>query len=176
LADTQWRLNSIPGLESALRVLAQARGTQILSHPDPTIQNLLLKAQAEVAEAKAIKNIRLQESRLLRRYERDEEELKKLRNKRFAQEEAQQRAEREQQRREEEEQCRRERAQKRAERKQAREAAETKAQPVLLEAHGFEFSTSENIREIGAEQLSKRPENPDSLLLRHCPNGPDSSC
>ena len=142
LADTQWRLNSIPGLESALRVLAQARGAQILSHPDPTIQNLLFKAQAEIAEAKAIKNIRLQESRLLRRYERDEEELKKLQSQRHYQEQAQARAEREQQLQEEEEQRRRERAQKRAERKQAREAAETEAQSLLLDANGFEFSTA----------------------------------
>ena len=96
LADTQWRLNSIPGLESALRALAQTRGVTLLSHPDPTVQRLLLQAQAEVAEAKALKNLRLQESRLLRRYERDEAELENLRSDRFVQERAQQAREREQ--------------------------------------------------------------------------------
>jgi hypothetical protein len=151
LADTQWRLNSIPGLESAFRALAQGRGATLLTHPDPAIARVLLQAQTEVAEAKALRNVRLQESRLLRRYERDEEELKKLQYKRFSLEEQQARLKRarqlqeEQERqRQEEEQRRHERAQKRAERKQAREAAqtaETQAQPVLLDAHGFEFST-----------------------------------
>ena len=157
LADTQGRLNSIPGLESALRALAQARGTHVFSHPDPTIQRLLLQAQAEIAEAKAIKNLRLQESRLLRRYERDEAELKTLRSKRFAVEAAQARAEREQQFREAEAQRRRERAQKRAARQEARAAADTTAQPVLLDTHGFEFSTSEITWEAAAELCSHRP-------------------
>ncbi|MBV9226583.1 MAG: hypothetical protein JOY85_21320 [Acidobacteriaceae bacterium] len=61
LADTQWRLESIPGLESALYAQARLRGEPLLQHPDPVAQRLLLQAQAEVAEAKALKNLRLHE-------------------------------------------------------------------------------------------------------------------
>src|SRR5436305_13780745 len=35
LADTQWRLESIPGLESALYAQARLRGEPLLEHPDP---------------------------------------------------------------------------------------------------------------------------------------------
>src|SRR4051794_36178094 len=130
LADTQWRLESIPGLESALYAQARLRGEPLLRHSDPTVQRLLLDAQAEVAEAKALRNLRLHERRLRRQYEKDKAELNELRNGRLEQEEREQRAEAQRQQQEAKRQQeeaeqgrRREQAQKRAERRKAREAA-----------------------------------------------------
>jgi flagellar biosynthesis GTPase FlhF len=129
LADTQWRLESIPGLESALYAQARLRGQPVLQHSDPTLQRLLWDAQTEVAEAKALKNLRLHERRLRRQYEKDKAELNELRNERLEQEEQEQQAAAEQQRR-------REQAHKRAERKRAQtEVAETAAN-----RNGFEFT------------------------------------
>ena len=88
LADTQWRLNAIPGLESALYALARERGVTVLTHEDPLVCRLLLMGQAEIAEAKALRNLRLHERRLQRLYERHEAELETLRRERFQEEEA----------------------------------------------------------------------------------------
>ena len=153
-------MHSIPGLESALRALAQAHGVTLLSHPDPTAQRLLFQAQAEVAEAKALRNVRLQESRLRRHDEKDEAELKQLQRERFAREREQEwfEEQKQQQRlRDEPRQRRREQAQQRAERKQAREMAETKVQPVLLDLNGFEFSIAAEPDENGGEQNAPEP-------------------
>jgi flagellar biosynthesis GTPase FlhF len=139
LADTQWRLESIPGLESALYAQARLRNQPLPQHPDPAIQRLLLDAQAEVAEAKALKNLRLHERRLRRQYEKDKAELNELRNERLEQEEQERQEEAERQRREEQ-------SRKRAERRKIKEAATTPAQPENLAEPeltpaGFEFST-----------------------------------
>src|SRR3954452_19753842 len=93
LADTQWRLESIPGLESALYARARLRGEPLLQHADPAIQRLLLDAQAEVAEAKALRNLRLHERRLRRQYEKDKAEQNELRNERLEQEKRERQAE-----------------------------------------------------------------------------------
>ena len=142
LADTQWRLESIPGLESALYAQARLRGTPLLQHPDPVAQRLLLQAQAEVAEAKALKNLRLHERRLRRQYEKDKAELTELREERFEGEKRERQVELKRQqeeakrRQEEAEQQRRqEQVRQRAERRKAREEAATNN-------NGFEFSTS----------------------------------
>ncbi|MBV9225532.1 MAG: hypothetical protein JOY85_15985 [Acidobacteriaceae bacterium] len=127
LADTQWRLESIPGLESALYAQARLRGEPVLQHPDPVAQRLLLQAQAEVAEAKALQNLRLHERRLQRQYEKDKAELNQLRNERLREAEAERQQETAAQQR------RQEQAQKRAERRKAREEA-------AQHGNGFEFT------------------------------------
>ena len=138
LADTQWRLESIPGLESALYARARLRGEPLLEHPDPVAQRLLLDAQAEVEEAKALKNLRLHERRLLRQMEKDKAELNALRKERFKREE-QDREERAQRRQEKAEQRRcEEQARQQAECKQAQEKATAEA---AVYPDGFEFST-----------------------------------
>jgi hypothetical protein len=143
LADTQWRLESIPGLESALYAQARLCGRPLLTHPDPTAQRLLLNAQAEVAEAKALKNLRLHERRLRRQFEQDKAELNELRNARLKREAQKRQAEAERQQEEAGQQRRREQAQKRAERRKAREASlVAESETVLLDTNGFEFSTS----------------------------------
>ncbi len=167
LADTQWRIESIPGLESALYAGARLKGTPVLQHPDPTIQRLLLDGQAEVAEAKAIKNLRLHERRLRRQFEQDKAELNQLRKERFEQEAQERRAEQRQQqekaqraREEADQQQREERARLRRERRQARQAqqvAETEAGPVLLDTHGFEFTTQSSFHSH-SDQIESQPE------------------
>ena len=144
LADTQWRLESIPGLESALYAQARLRGTPVLQHPDPVAQRLLLDAQAEVAEAKALKNLRLHERRLRRQYEQDKAELNALRKERFEAEADRRRAEAERKQAEAAQERRREQARKRTERKQTREAA-ANAVPAPAPLHnGFVLSTLPN--------------------------------
>jgi hypothetical protein len=154
LADTQWRLESIPGLESALYAQARLRGEPLLTHP--TTQRLLLDAQAEVAEAKALKNLRLHERRLRRQLEKDKAELNALRKERFEREAQNRRAEAQRQQEEArrqqaeaERQRRQERAQKRAERRRANaEALRSAASPECRaepdhRLNGFEFTTSD---------------------------------
>jgi len=145
-------LNAIPGLESALYALARERGVTILTHPDPLVCRLLLMGQAEIAEAKALRNLRLHERRLQRQYERHEAELETLRRERFQEEEAERRAaaarqqeEEERQQEEAEQQRRTEQARKRAERRKAREEA-------AADNNGFEFSTP-LIDESSGEEL-----------------------
>jgi hypothetical protein len=135
LADMQWRLESIPGLESALYAGARLKGTPVLQHPDPTIQRLLLDGQAEVAEAKAIRNLRLHERRLRNQMEKDKAELNQLRRERFRREEREQEEKAEREREEAEQQRRREQAQRRQDRREARQQAEAP------DAVGFVFTT-----------------------------------
>ncbi len=149
LADTQWRLESIPGLESALYAQARLRGQPLLQHSDPTTQRLLFDAQTEVAEAKALKNLRLHERRLRRQYEKDKAELNELRKERFEQEEREQQAELARQQEEAEQGRRREQAQKRAERRKAREEA-------AQHPNGFEFT---NFTTINNQQPCQGAEN-----------------
>ena len=143
LADTQWRLESIPGLESALYAQARLRGQPLWQHPDPVAQRLLLDARTEVAEAKALKNLRLHERRLRRQYEKDKAELNQLRHERLKRAARQRQAEAQRQQEEAEQQRRREQARRRRERQQARPAAPVAAaesETVLLDTNGFEFA------------------------------------
>ncbi|MFL6463227.1 MAG: hypothetical protein ACJ73N_02305, partial [Bryobacteraceae bacterium] len=164
LADTQWRLESIPGLESALYAQARLRGEPLLRHADPTIQRLLLDAQAEVAEAKALRNLRLHERRLRRQYEKDKAELNALRNERLEQEEREQRVEAQRQQQEAkrqqeetEQERRREQVQRRAERRKAREAAASEEIEPVVHRNGFEFSTTVETVQVQTETSCNRP-------------------
>ncbi len=139
LTDTQWRLNSIPGLESGLYALGRLRGAALFPHEDPAVRQILLSAHVQVAEARALKNLHLQESRLRRRYQRDEQELIDLQKQRWKEEHRQEREAEQKRQEQEEEQRRQEQARKRADRKKAREAA--RKPEALTESRGFEFST-----------------------------------
>jgi hypothetical protein len=81
LADTQWRLNRIPGLESGILALGRKRCAPDLfaEEKNPAIREMLLEAHVFNTEAAALKNLYLQESRLRRQYTRDLRELDKLR-------------------------------------------------------------------------------------------------
>ena len=144
LADTQWRLDSIPGLESGLYALGRRRhAEQFAEVEDPQARRVLLHAHIEEVEGKALKNLRLHERRLERRYLADETELERLRTLRFAEEK---RAKEEAEQRQKEAAGQQKRQPRTARQQTPGETVivtvqpETTAEPRLT-SHGFEFST-----------------------------------
>lgn len=84
LADTQWRLNRIPGLESAIYALG---------HIEPlsgTVDEPTLLSEAKIQREltthlkyeKSLRNLQLQEARLIRRYKSEISELRDLQKER----------------------------------------------------------------------------------------------
>src|SRR3982751_589307 len=89
LADTQWRLDRIPGLEFGLFALGRKRyADQFEEEEDPQVRAALLDAHILMTEAKHFKNLHLQESRLRRQYKQDAQELRELQERRKEQEQA----------------------------------------------------------------------------------------
>jgi hypothetical protein len=79
LADTQWRLDRIPNLETGLFVLGRLRYADLFPEGgDPQLRAALLDAHILMKEAKHFKNLHLQESRLRRQYQQDAKELREL--------------------------------------------------------------------------------------------------
>src|SRR3954452_5409629 len=79
LADTQWRLDRIPGLEFGLFALGRKRyADQFEEETDEQVRAALLDAHILMTEAKHFKNLHLQESRLRRQYQQDAKELREL--------------------------------------------------------------------------------------------------
>jgi hypothetical protein len=79
LADTQWWLDRIPGLEFGLFALGRKRyADQFEEEEDPQVRTALLDAHILMTEAKHFKNLHLQESRLRRQYRQDAQELREL--------------------------------------------------------------------------------------------------
>jgi hypothetical protein len=130
LADTQWRLNRIPSLESGILALGRKRCDPDLfaEEKDPQVREVLLQAHVFNTEAQPLKNLYLQESRLRRQYANDIKELERLRAERAARQED-----------EEEEECDCEEC--RAAR-QACEAEENEEET----SNGFEFSNRQSPR------------------------------
>jgi hypothetical protein len=78
LADTQWRLDRIPGLEFGLFALDHKRHADLFEdETDGQVRRALLDAHILMTEAKHFKNLHLQESRLRRQYKQDLQELRK---------------------------------------------------------------------------------------------------
>ncbi|MBV9034354.1 MAG: hypothetical protein JO182_07650, partial [Acidobacteriaceae bacterium] len=83
LADTQWRLHRIPGLEFGLFALGRKRYAELFEEEtDTQVRAALLDAHILMTEAKHFKNLHLQESRLRRQYRQDLEELTQLQRQR----------------------------------------------------------------------------------------------
>jgi hypothetical protein len=85
LADTQWRLQRIPGLEMAI----YARGRQEFAdsypeHDDVALRTSLIDLDVHLKYEKQLRNLQLQESRLQRRYEKEMAELRRLQQERSA--------------------------------------------------------------------------------------------
>jgi hypothetical protein len=85
LADTQWRLQRIPGLEMAI----YARGRQEFidsypEHDDVSLRTSLIDLDVHLKYEKQFRNLQLQESRLQRRYEKEMAELRRLQQERRA--------------------------------------------------------------------------------------------
>jgi hypothetical protein len=128
LADTQWRLNRIPSLESGLLALGRKRCAPDLfaEEKDPAVRAVLLDAHVFDTEARALKNLSLQESRLRRQYAQLIQELEGLRAERAAQEEEEE---------EEEEECDCEDCQRKREKQEKKELS-----ALIKQLNGFEFS------------------------------------
>lgn len=87
LADTQWRLESIPGLESGVYARGRLRYAELYAEvEDATVRRVLLDAHVEDVDGKTLKNLRLHERRLTNRYEQDLKELNELQAERRVQE------------------------------------------------------------------------------------------
>ncbi|MBV9033192.1 MAG: hypothetical protein JO182_01765, partial [Acidobacteriaceae bacterium] len=83
LADTQWRLHRIPGLEFGLFALGRKRYAELFEEEtDTQVRTALLDAHILMTEAKHFKNLHLQENRLRRQYRQDLGELTQLQRQR----------------------------------------------------------------------------------------------
>ncbi|MBV9038398.1 MAG: hypothetical protein JO182_28175 [Acidobacteriaceae bacterium] len=83
LADTQWRLHRIPGLEFGLFALGRKRYAELFEEEtDTQVRAALLDAHILMTEAKHFKNLHLQENRLRRQYRQDLGELTQLQRQR----------------------------------------------------------------------------------------------
>jgi hypothetical protein len=93
LADTQWRLDRIPNLEAGLFALGRLRYAELFEEEkNPPVRRAMIDAHVLVTDAKHFKNLHLQESRLLRRYQQDAKELKELQAQRKKEQEEQEQA------------------------------------------------------------------------------------
>jgi hypothetical protein len=83
LADISWRLRRIPALEMA--IYAQGR-IEFASHfedqEDPAIRRSLIELHTHLVYERQLRNLQLQESRLVRRREKESAELRRLQQER----------------------------------------------------------------------------------------------
>jgi hypothetical protein len=83
LIDTQWRLDRIPGLESAIYAVAMRRlADQFPDIEDETARLALIRGEAYLQHFRELSNLSIQETRLLRRREKDTAALLELQRKR----------------------------------------------------------------------------------------------
>jgi hypothetical protein len=79
LADISWRLRRIPALEMA--IYAQGRiefADQFEDQADPAVRRSLIELHTHLVYEKQLRNLQLQEARLVRRREKETAELRRL--------------------------------------------------------------------------------------------------
>ena len=86
LADTQWRLQRIPGLEMAIYAQGRAENQEYCALHGSAGKGLI-ELGTFLKYEKQLKNLQLQESRLQRRYEKEMAELRSLQKERKQQKE-----------------------------------------------------------------------------------------
>jgi hypothetical protein len=86
LADTSWRLARIPGLEMAIYAQGRIEFADEFEEQDEAVRPALIEAQTYLAYEKQIRNLHLQEARLVRRREKETAELRRLQQERIAKE------------------------------------------------------------------------------------------
>ena len=86
LADTQWRLQRIPGLEMAIYAQGRAENQEYCTLHGSAGKGLI-ELGTFLKYEKQLKNLQLQESRLQRRYEKEMAELRSLQKERKQQKE-----------------------------------------------------------------------------------------
>ena len=90
LADTQWRLNRIPGLESGVYAMGRQRYVDLyLDVQDAALRSQLIDVYTMEQSGKELRNLSLQEGRLRRQYASDLKELKALQSERLEKEKQQ---------------------------------------------------------------------------------------
>ncbi len=78
IADTQWRLARIPGLEMAIYAQGRAQFADEFKNHDAALQPGLIELKTFMTYEKQLRNLQLQESRLARRREKEIAELREL--------------------------------------------------------------------------------------------------
>jgi hypothetical protein len=143
LAEISWRLRRIPALEMA--IYAQGRiefANHFADQEDPPVRRSLIELHTHLVYERQLRNLQLQESRLVRRREKESAELRRL-----------------QQERAQREKCALESA------AQLYVAATRDTQPFNPAVHGFEFSIAEieshlqGVRVGGAAGQQRSEEN-----------------
>ena len=94
LADTQWRLNRIPNLESSIFAVGRMRYAEMHKDFDPAIRDQVIDFYTLEQHARQLNNLSIQESRLRRNYAKDLAELETLQAERRKLETVPQQAER----------------------------------------------------------------------------------
>jgi hypothetical protein len=144
LADTQWRLIRIPGLEMGIFARGRALFAEKFADYDEQTASMLIQAEVLVVNQKELRNLHLEERRLRRQYEEDLHQLGQLETQHMFDQLAERRTAAQ--------------AKKAAPRKRAREAA-----------NGFQFFEKLNhlerkIQNLSAEQLNKEMDGLEALF------------
>ena len=84
LADAQWRLNRIPGLEMAIFARGRIEFAEKFAEYDESMAAALVDGETIVVYQRELRNLHTQEGRLRRHYEKDLAELKELQAQRAA--------------------------------------------------------------------------------------------
>ena len=138
LADTQWRLNRIPGLEMAIYAQGRIEFAGAFNEHHPDLRASMVELQTHINYEKQLRNLQLQEARLARRYEKEASELRNLQKERKAREEKTAAA--------------------------AKTAQPARAASAPL---GFEFSTADFITPLAAEAIVSKAILPVSSQSEH---------
>jgi len=88
LADTQWRLQRIPGLEMAIYARGRDEFAEQFEELDPAARSARLDLETFIHYQKTLRNLQLQEGRLQRQREKDMAELRELQQERRKPDEA----------------------------------------------------------------------------------------
>ncbi|MDQ2712133.1 MAG: hypothetical protein M3Y72_22040, partial [Acidobacteriota bacterium] len=82
LADTQWRLARIPGLELAIYTRGRCEFADRFEDQAPELRSSMIELETHLKYEKQLRNLQLQESRLARRFEKERAELRELQKQR----------------------------------------------------------------------------------------------
>ncbi len=85
LADTQWRLARIPGLEMAIYTRGRCEFADRFEDQATELRTSMIELETHLKYEKQLRNLQLQESRLARRFEKEKAELRELQKQRQAQ-------------------------------------------------------------------------------------------
>jgi hypothetical protein len=88
LADIQWRLQRIPGLEMAIYARGREEFAEQFEELDPAARSARLDLETFIHYQKPLRNLQLQEGRLQRQREKDMAELRELQQERRKPDEA----------------------------------------------------------------------------------------